>query len=198
MKLPPEILLATNNGHKAAEIRAILGGEGTRFLLLKDYPGLPAVVEDGNTFEANALKKAIEICRAAGLPSLADDSGLEVDALNGAPGVHSARYSGGGDLENNRLMLRNLEGLALMKRTARFRCVAVLALPGGRTFKGEGRIEGRIGFEPRGSAGFGYDPLFVPEGLTRTFAEIGEQEKNAMSHRGRALAGLLSAVRAIP
>jgi XTP/dITP diphosphohydrolase len=202
------IVLATRNAHKVAEIREILGGN-IRLLSQHDFPGAPAVAEDAATFAGNAAKKAeglaawlaANACAAgAGRPDyvLADDSGLEVDALGGAPGVHSARFAAddaGGtanssDADNNAKLLRLLEGVPPERRAARFRCV--LALVGGEqaTRLFEGRCEGRIARAPAGTGGFGYDPLFVPEGCAQSFAELGEEVKNKISHRARALAEL--------
>ena len=214
------LLIATRNAHKAGEIRAILGGQ-FQFRTLNDFPGAPAVVEDAETFAGNATKKAVELARwlAAEHPTsniqhpmpnfvLADDSGLEVDALNGAPGVHSARFAAldksenSHDADNNAKLLRLLKEVPLEKRTARFCCViALVPVPQGKvecaspvcfadelespTF--DGACAGRILFAPRGQNGFGYDPLFVPAGFDQTFAELGEDVKNQLSHRARAL-----------
>ena len=213
------LLIATRNAHKVGEIRAILG-ENFRRLTLNDFPGAPKVVEDAPTFAGNAAKKAVELAKwLAQIPNskfripnfvLADDSGLEVDALNGAPGVHSARFaamdsanSGNTpDADNNAKLLRLLKHVPAEKRTARFRCViAVVGVSEGkpevaspvcyadefepRTF--DGVCEGRIIFAPRGKDGFGYDPLFVPIGYEQTFAELGDEVKNRLSHRAQAL-----------
>jgi XTP/dITP diphosphohydrolase len=205
------ILIATRNRHKVGEIQAILGGS-FQFLTLNDFPDAPKVVEDAPTFAGNAAKKAVELARwlTGSQPStlnpqpsfvLADDSGLEVDALNGAPGVHSARFaamdsakSGNTpDTDNNAKLLRLLKDVPPEKCTARFRCVIALAetrdpksqTPDPNLF--DGACEGRIGFAPRGKNGFGYDPLFVPVGFQQTFAELGEDLKNKLSHRARAL-----------
>jgi XTP/dITP diphosphohydrolase len=217
------LLIATRNTHKVEEIRAILGAP-FKFLTLNDFPAAPKVVEDADTFAGNAAKKAVELTQwLAGsqlstLNSqpffvLADDSGLEVDALNGAPGVHSARFaaldsakSGNTpDADNNAKLLRLLKDVPPERRTARFHCViALVAVPVGKievtspvcyadefepqTF--DGACEGRIIFAPRGKNGFGYDPLFVPVGFEQTFAELGEEVKNKISHRSKALAKL--------
>jgi XTP/dITP diphosphohydrolase len=219
------IVIATRNAHKAGEIRAILGGR-FQFLTLNDFPDAPKTAEDAATFVGNATKKAVELARwLSGPPPatrhsspifvLADDSGLEVDALNGAPGVHSARFAAldrsadslsanSTDTENNAKLLRLLKDVPLGKRTARFHCV--LALTPGlppkiesaspvcyadefemQTELFDGVCEGRILFEPRGKSGFGYDPLFVPVGFEQTFAELGEDVKNQLSHRAKAL-----------
>jgi len=247
------LLIATRNGHKAGEIRAILG-EGVRYLTLDGFPGAPNVVEDAPTFAGNATKKAVELAKWLSAVNdsrftihvsrffvLADDSGLEVDALNGAPGVHSARFAvldssavvgqasslsafpisgphglsprleacptNSPDAENIAKLLRLLKDVPLERRTARFRCVIALtplirdqvesASPvcyadefEMQTQLFEAACEGRIGFAPRGQGGFGYDPLFLPDGISQTFAELGEETKNRLSHRGRALAKL--------
>jgi XTP/dITP diphosphohydrolase len=226
------LLIATRNAHKVGEIRAILGAQ-FQFLTLNDFPDAPKVVEDADTFAGNAAKKAVELARwlvekhrtssiehPASSFVLADDSGLEVDALSGAPGVHSARFaaldrSADGssasstgntpDAENNAKLLRLLKDVPVERRTARFHCViALVEVPVGKievaspvcyadefepqTF--DGVCEGRIIFGPRGKNGFGYDPLFVPIGFEQTFAQLGEDVKNQLSHRARALAKL--------
>lgn len=193
MNLPETIVLATNNPHKVEEISQILG-RGPKLRTLAEFNGVPDVVEDRPTFEGNALKKAWAIMQATGLPALADDSGLEVDALYLAPGVRSARYSGGGSRENNKLLLLNLDGIEPERRTARFRCVVVLCIPGREPITADGKVEGRIGFEEKGEGGFGYDPLFFPEGFSKTFAEMAGDEKNLLSHRGNALKNLLKKI----
>jgi len=230
------LLLATRNGHKAGEIRSILGDK-FGYLTLNDCPQAPVVKEDAATFAANATKKSVELAKwasSSGIRStvrgtateggqntlriafvLADDSGLEVDALNGAPGVHSARFAAletgqtdnSPDADNNAKLLDLLKDVPLEKRTARFRCVLALTPvvePGTeaaslmcnaddfqlRTELFEGACEGRLGFGPRGQSGFGYDPLFVPMGYQQTLAELGEDVKNQLSHRAKALAKL--------
>lgn len=182
------LLIATRNAHKLAEIRTILDLPDVEIVGADEIAGLPEVEEDAETFEGNALKKARTLRDASGLWTLADDSGLEVDALNGAPGVYSARYAGEptDSAANNRKLLAALAGRT--DRTARFRCVIALAAPDGREWTVVGRCEGRIALAPSGAEGFGYDPLFVPEGHTISFAEMSSAEKNAISHRGRALA----------
>jgi XTP/dITP diphosphohydrolase len=223
------LVVATHNGHKLLEIRAILG-ERFQCRALNDFPDAPKTVENADTFAGNATKKAIELAqwlatrstldlRSSALLVLADDSGLEVDALNGAPGVYSARFAAGGetggglstgltgnstDADNNAKLLRLLDEVSWEQRTARFRCVLALtpvltmAQAGSspvcfaeerelRTELFEGVCHGRIGFAPRGQGGFGYDPLFIPEGHEQSFAELGEDVKNRISHRARAL-----------
>jgi XTP/dITP diphosphohydrolase len=186
------LLVATHNRGKLAELRELFADiPGLELVALADLGrALPEVVEDGRTFEENAAKKAREYARAAGLPALADDSGLEVDALAGQPGVLSARFAGprSTDGENNRLLLQRLEGFDADERTARFRCVLALCDPGGplgaQVHLAEGVCEGRIVSGPRGTGGFGYDPLFVPAaGSGATFAELGDELKNRISHR---------------
>jgi XTP/dITP diphosphohydrolase len=182
------LVAATRNRGKLAEIRGILGG-GVDLRSVADIPGAPDVVEDGLTFEANAVKKATEIALCSGLPALADDSGLEVDALAGAPGVYSARFAGPGasDAANNAKLLSLLGDLPDERRTARFRCTIAVALPGRLVGTATAAWEGRILFAPRGSNGFGYDPLFLVPGRGLSCAELPADLKNALSHRGQAL-----------
>ena len=191
------VVLATRNPHKVAEIAAMLEGLPVDVLSSADFPSLPDVVEDGDTLEANAIKKAREVADATRLPALADDTGLEVDALGGAPGVYSARYAGpeGDYARNNEKLLTELAGLPAAQRTARFRCVVALALPSGETRVVEGRTEGVIIEAPRGDGGFGYDPLFLPAGRERTYAEMAPAEKNAESHRGKAVSAAVGLIR---
>ena len=183
-----KILIASCNAHKILEIREIFDLPGVEWVSTAEFPQLHDVEEDGETFEANAIKKATELARATGLWALADDSGLEVAALGNAPGVYSARYAGEpcNHANNNAKLLRELAGKA--DRSARFRCVAALSDPRGRAETVSGACPGRIVEALRGAQGFGYDPLFVPEGHDRTFAEMGNEQKNRLSHRGRALA----------
>ena len=183
-----KLILATRNKHKLEEIHAILAGQQVELRSALDFPEIPDVIEDGDTFEANAIKKAVTLARATGCWALADDSGLEVEALGNAPGVYSARYAGEpvSYPANNEKLLRELAGKT--DRRGRFRCVMALSDPQGRAETVEGRCEGRIIEALRGVAGFGYDPLFVPAGCEQTFAEMPADQKNAISHRGRALA----------
>ena len=183
-----KILIASRNAHKIQEIREIFDLPGVEWVYTAAFPELADVVEDGDTFEANALKKATELARATGLWALADDSGLEVAALGNAPGVYSARYAGEpcNHANNNAKLLRELSGKT--DRSARFRCVAALSDPAGRAETVSGSCPGRIVETLRGTQGFGYDPLFVPDGHEATFAEMGNEQKNTLSHRGRALA----------
>lgn len=222
MQTAATLLIATRNLHKVGEIQALLG-DHCKCMTLRDFPGALEVVEDGLTFASNATKKAVTLARwLAGLPRekrmadfvLADDSGLEVDALNLAPGVHSARFAAmdtgtpgnSPDKENNAKLLRLLGEVPENARTARFRCVIALtpvleehslASPaceadpwelGTELFNGV--CEGRMAFEPRGSNGFGYDPLFIPLGFDQSFAELGDATKNSLSHRAKALEGV--------
>jgi XTP/dITP diphosphohydrolase len=221
-------LIATRNAHKVGEIRAILGTD-YRYLTLEDFPNAPKVIEDAGTFAGNATKKAVELAKwvaTTSFPSpvtrhvyvLADDSGLEVDALNGAPGVHSARFAAldagtdenSKDADNNAKLLRLLKDVPREKRTARFRCVIALTPAEHATHNTQhgsspvcyadeaelqteifdGACEGLIDFAPRGQGGFGYDPLFIPMGFEQSFAELGEDVKNKLSHRSKALAKL--------
>ncbi len=206
------LVIATRNRHKRAEIQAILGVECRS---LDDFPDAPPLIEDAATFAGNAARKALQmaawLAEARAQPTglclvLADDSGLEVDALNGAPGVYSARFAaldaGAGanssDAANNAKLLRLLQDVPPARRTARFRCVLALARVDSSSSKAEPRLfegvcEGRISFAPSGRGGFGYDPLFVPDGFEQSFAELGEEVKNRMSHRARALARLRAA-----
>lgn len=189
-----KLLVATRNKGKLAELRELVTGLDVELLSLDDTPSAPAdVVEDGATFEANARKKATECARATGLLTLADDSGLEVDALGGEPGVRSARYAGprATDGENNRLLLAQLVAFEHDERVARFRCALALADPDGPlgtdVHLETGVCEGRIVSGPRGTGGFGYDPLFVPAAADgRTLSELRAEEKNAVSHRAEA------------
>lgn len=184
-----KLVIATRNKHKVEEIGDILSGLDVELVLSSEFPDVPDVEEDGATLEANAVKKACVVSDATGLPALADDTGLEVDALGGAPGVYSARYSGEPPdyRRNNDKLLRELDGVPEAERTARFRCVVALARPGADVTTVEGVTAGRILTERRGAGGFGYDPLFLPEGHERTYAEMSAAEKNALSHRGKAV-----------
>jgi XTP/dITP diphosphohydrolase len=188
-----ELVIASANPDKVAEIAAILGDAVT---LLPRPPEVPDVVEDGDTLEANARLKAIAIAAATGRPAIADDTGFEVDALGGAPGVRAARYAGEDVTyeDNVAKVLAELERVgaaAPAERTARFRTVALVAWPNGRELAADGTVEGHVAPEPRGAGRFGYDPVFVPaEGDGRTFAAMSPEEKHAISHRGRAFRAL--------
>jgi len=181
------VLLATSNKGKVAEARAILANSPLEIVTVPMWLG---DVETGLTYHENARLKAMNAMRYTHLPVLAEDAGIEIDALHGAPGPRSARFSGPNatDASNNAKLLRLLDGVT--QRTARYRAVAVLVFPSGKEFVGEGVFEGDIATAPRGTGGFGYDPLFVPRGETRTSAELTPEEKNAISHRGLALRAL--------
>jgi XTP/dITP diphosphohydrolase len=190
-----QVVLATRNHHKVEELRTILADVCSEFHLeiigLDDYPDAPDVVEDGVTFEENALLKAASAAAVTGLPALADDSGLAVDVLGGAPGIFSARWSGGeGDRANLELLLAQLSDVRDEHRGAAFVCAAALVLPDGRGAVELGRFPGVVAREPRGTGGFGYDPIFVPNGSGRTLAEYPAEEKNAVSHRALAFRAL--------
>ncbi len=191
-------MLATRNAHKVSEIARLLEGSGVECATLDSFPGVPEVVEDRPTIEGNAEKKAVETARAAGTWALADDTGLEVAALGGAPGVVSARWAGPGcsSQDNCSKLLREMSGVRPEDRGAAFRTVMALSSPDGRVVSVEGRLDGAIGASPRGTGGFGYDPVFVlPDG--RTLAELSADEKNAVSHRGRALRAMLPKLKAL-
>ncbi|MBF0400685.1 MAG: RdgB/HAM1 family non-canonical purine NTP pyrophosphatase [Magnetococcales bacterium] len=195
------IVLATRNRKKTVEIRRILAATGVVLQDLTDFPECPDVVEDGVTFQENAAKKALQVARWTGLPALADDSGLVVDCLGGAPGVWSARYAlsdtipNPTDADNLDKLLRAVRAYPPNERTARFECVLSLAHPDGQLNHFHGSVAGYIIDSPRGNNGFGYDPAFVPEGYDQTFAEMSGAQKDAISHRGRALVAFASALR---
>jgi XTP/dITP diphosphohydrolase len=189
------VLLATRNPYKVQELRRILadaGVSGVELVSLADNPDAPDVAETGLTFGENAVLKARTVAAATGLPAIADDSGLSVDVLGGMPGVLSARWAGrhGDDAANLALLLDQLADVPDDRRTARFVCAAALALPDGTVIVEEGVVLGRLVREARGTNGFGYDPIFVPDGETRTTAELPSAEKDAISHRGRAFRAL--------
>jgi XTP/dITP diphosphohydrolase len=194
------LLLATRNGKKLAELQRILdaalGAGKVELVGLADVPPFDEMPETGLTFVDNALLKAREGCVHTGLPTVADDSGLSVDALNGMPGVFSARWSGrhGDDVANLELVLAQISDVDDDHRGARFVCAAALVLPSGEEFTVDGEMPGRLIREPRGSGGFGYDPIFVPTGETRTSAEMEPAEKDAISHRGKAFRALADIV----
>lgn len=188
----PTILIATSNPGKLREIQQISSDLPYHWRSLADFGPLPEAVEDADTFEGNAIKKALHYAKLTGLLTLADDSGLEVDALDKAPGVHSARYAGdGGDGANNAKLIARLRDVPTARRTARFVCVMVLANPGRVLFTARGSIDGLIIDEPRGENGFGYDPHFLVPNLHKTTAELTPQKKNEISHRGVALRALV-------
>lgn len=187
----PRLVVATRNTHKTAEIRSLIG-HSYEVLDANDFPEAPAIAETGTTFLENARLKAEGISRVIDGWVLSDDSGLEVDALDGAPGVWSSSFGGeeGNYARNNERLLREMEGRS--NRRARFRCTMVLAREGREVAHFTGEVEGVIIDAPRGAAGFGYDPLFIPDGYDRTFAELGEDAKNLLSHRSRALAKVVN------
>ena len=201
MPAGPRVVLATRNEHKVAEIQRILerAGAPVDLVPVSEFPGVEDVPETGLTFAENALLKAHAVAAATGLPAVADDSGISVDALNGMPGVFSARWSGrhGDDEANLRLLLAQLADVPDTRRGASFVCVAALARPDGLEVAEEGRVIGRIVHEPRGTGGFGYDPIFVPDGESRTTAQMPPAEKDAISHRGRAFTALAGHLRAL-
>ncbi|MEV0630286.1 RdgB/HAM1 family non-canonical purine NTP pyrophosphatase [Nonomuraea wenchangensis] len=190
-----KIVLATRNPGKIAELRRILSGFD--IVGLEEFPEIGDVAETGVTFEDNALLKAHAVAQGSGLPAVADDSGLCVDVLNGMPGVFSARWSGrhGDDRGNLDLLLAQVSDVPADKLSAHFACVAALALPSGEQRVVEGTLQGHLVRAPRGEHGFGYDPIFVPEGEQRTTAELAPEEKDAISHRGRAFRALAPLVR---
>jgi len=194
------LVLASANPHKAAEITEILLAAGLDVETLPRPADVPEVVEDGLTLEDNARLKAVALCAATGLPAVADDTGLEVDALGGAPGVWSARYAGEDATyeDNVQKLLQELQGVPAERRTARFSTVALVRWPDGREVAAIGEVEGDIVEEARGAEGFGYDPVFRPvEGDGRTFAEMTPAEKHAVSHRGRAFRTLAEGLRVV-
>lgn len=184
------VVIATQNRHKIEEIEKITKNFGFRLISGKEA-GIDGVevVEDGTTFEENSYKKASEIMKLTGMITIADDSGLEVDALGGRPGVYSARYAGedASDEDNNKKLMEELENVPYEKRTARYVCVITMIFPDGRKLVARGETEGHIATGPSGTNGFGYDPYFIPEGYDRTFGCIDLEEKNKISHRARAL-----------
>ena len=193
-----ELILATNNAHKMREIFEILGSEFPDMQTLKQAGLEIDVVEDGDTFQANAIKKAEEVLRYSGYPAaLADDSGLIVDALNGAPGVYSARYAGEAhnDADNNAKLMQDMANVPWEQRTCRFASAVALARQGKQTICVLGTVEGMLLTEARGQNGFGYDPYFYYPPLERSFAELSAEEKNMVSHRKRALEALQSMLR---
>ena len=183
-----EVVIASNNANKIREIKAVLGDFFTEFNSLKDKGIDIEIEETADTFEGNARLKAEAVAKLTGLPALSDDSGLEVEALNGAPGVYSARYSGGSSKDNNELLLKNMEGKT--DRRCRFVTVIVLKFPDGREIVARGETTGNLLEKEQGQGGFGYDPLFLSDDLGITFAEATPEEKNSVSHRGRALSKL--------
>jgi XTP/dITP diphosphohydrolase len=195
----PSLILATRNAHKVTELQAILtdAGLGLELVGADAYPEIPDVKETGTTFAENALLKARTLAHATGLPAVADDSGLCVDVLGGAPGIFSARWAGrhGDDKANLDLLLAQLSDIDTGHRAAHFTCAAALALPDGTERVAEGHLQGTLRHIPSGTGGFGYDPVLQPDGDSRTCAEMRPEEKNAISHRGRAFRALAAEVR---
>lgn len=189
LQQPLEVIVATRNKGKLREFRDALRGLNLRIYGLSHLQEAPEVEEDGESFTENALKKARFYAMHSGKLTLADDSGLEVDSLRGRPGVYSARYAGerASSQENNRKLLRELQGIPISKRGARFKCVVAIKSPRGKEAIAEGSCRGRIGFKEKGRKGFGYDPLFILPKGGKTMAELSLEEKNKISHRGKAL-----------
>ena len=187
------LVIATRNPHKTEEIRSLLAGLPITVRDLTEFPDCPEVEEDGETLEENALKKALAAHRCTGLPVIADDTGLEVFYLLGAPGVYSARYAGENATydDNNHKLLKAMTQVPARRRQARFRCVVAFVADGSEKYF-EGKVEGSILLSPRGEYGFGYDPVFRPTGHARSYAELTAEEKNAMSHRGLAIRHFLA------
>jgi XTP/dITP diphosphohydrolase len=183
-----ELVLATRNQHKVAELVALLGDLGVTIRTLDEFPDAPDVVEDGDTCEANAVKKARAIAEFTGLPAVADDTGLEVDALGGRPGVYAARYAGEDATyeDNCRKLLQDLMGVPREQRTARFLTIAAIALPSDGIRVAQGTLEGAIAEEASGTLGFGYDPVFLIPELGKTLAQLSADQKNRISHRAKA------------
>lgn len=194
-----EMILATGNKGKLAEFQRLLEGLDIQVHSMKEYPEIGEIVEDGDSFAANALIKARAVCKATGKPAMADDSGLMVDALDGAPGIFSARFAGEqrSDADNNAKVLQLLEDVADANRTARFFCAIAIVLPNGDEYTVEGTCEGVILRALQGEGGFGYDPLFYVPDMGKTFAELSMEEKNRISHRGHANRKAVEIIRAI-
>ena len=188
-----KMVLATKNKNKVKEVSEFLAPHGIEVVSLHEFPDLPEIEEYGETFKDNAIIKATEACMFTGIMALADDSGLEVDCLEGLPGVYSSRFAGEDkdDLANNKKLLELLEGVPAEQRTARFKCVMALATTDCFVYTAEGTCEGVIAEQPRGEGGFGYDPLFYLPEYGKTFAELDLETKNKISHRSRALTGVL-------
>lgn len=192
-----KIVLATRNRKKVEEIQRILQGADVSLATLDDFPDCPDVVEDGKTFRQNAIKKAKAIAKCTGMTAIADDSGLEVYALNKMPGVFSARYAGenADDRKNTEKLLYNMKGLTGNERDARFACCIALSFSDGSIKTFTGFVKGTIANEPKGSNGFGYDPVFIPDNYTKTFAEMTDKEKDSLSHRAKAIKKLYKHIR---
>jgi XTP/dITP diphosphohydrolase len=190
---PERLAIASKNPHKLRELGRICRDWPVEWLTVQKHPGpWPDVDEPHDTYLHNALEKARAVAEVLGVPAIADDSGIEVDALDGGPGPRSARFAGEGvsDADNLAKLIGLVADMEPGARTARYRCVAAIAWPGGRTMHAEGTCEGTLIAQPRGDRGFGYDPVFVPQGERRTMAELGDEEKDRISHRGRAFRAL--------
>ena len=189
-----ELVIASKNQGKIAEFEKAFSQLPVKVLSLKDFGAIPEAVEDGATFAENARKKAQHYLQYTKKPCLADDSGLEVDALGGAPGVFSARYAGAGadDAANNAKLLLQMADVESERRAGRFCCALALAFPDGRILETDGTVDGRLLMAEKGDGGFGYDPLFFLQELAKTFAELKKKKKNAISHRGKAIAAMVS------
>jgi XTP/dITP diphosphohydrolase len=196
---PPVVVLATRNPGKVRELSALLADLPLEVKSLLDFPDMPFLVEEGATYAENAIAKALTVSRATGQEALADDSGIEIDALDGAPGVHSSRWLGedASDADRNTAVLERLRGVSPEARTARFRAVVAIAQPDGTVRTFEGVVEGRIAERPAGREGFGYDPIFLVQGEGRTMAELDSQIKNRISHRARAVRAARSVLAAL-
>ena len=192
-----ELIVATRNKGKVREIREALRGLGLRIYSLSDFSNVPEIEEDGKSFAENALKKARFYSKYFGKLTLADDSGVEVDGLKGLPGIYSARYAreGATSRENNQKLLRAMDGLPVSKRGARFKCIIAVVSHDGKEAVAEGSCRGRIGFKEKGKKGFGYDPLLILPRFRKTMAELSLKEKDAISHRGKALRKIRRTIR---
>jgi XTP/dITP diphosphohydrolase len=198
MSKPKRVVLATRNQGKVREFNKLFAQLGWEGISLAEFDDVPEVIEDGDTFEANAIKKAVEISTYLNLPAVGDDSGLEVDALEGRPGVYSARFAGehASDEDNWKKLLHEMSDVPEEKRTARFRCTLALVEPGGEPLIATGSCEGIIAREPAGTNGFGYDPVFHLPAMNKRMAELSSEEKNQISHRAMAMQQLLEVLQA--
>jgi len=191
-----EILIATNNLGKVKEIKDILNSPEIKILTIKDFPNLPKVEEDGKNYQENAFKKAGKISEYTGKICLADDSGLEIDYLKGEPGIYSSRW-GNSDEERINKVLKLLKNVPINKRNAKFICSAVLVFPNGKRYMVKEECKGSITFKPKGTHGFGYDPIFLVPEYNKTFAELGDEVKNRISHRGKAMRKMAEIIKEI-
>jgi len=191
-----EILIATNNLGKVKEIKDILNSSEIKILTMKDFPDLPKVEEDGKSYQENAVKKARKISEYTGKICLADDSGLEIDYLKGEPGIYSSRW-GNSDEERINKVLKLLKNVPINKRNAKFICSAVLVFPDGKRYMVKEECKGSITFKPKGAHGFGYDPIFLVPEYNKTFAELGDEIKNRISHRGKAMRKMAEIIKEI-